>query len=209
MIEEDYYPIVRKWLEKEGYYCGGFIEDSKGKPIYFQNKGTKRLKIDVAGVKNHGTKALDEIEVVAVEVKDVASIQYRDIQDAYAYSQYAHKCYLATTGSIDEEDKHEAHCLGVGLLRINGNKVKEILSPKLNTPIQARMLQFLNVLEVCQCPICQTFFETYQYKSEKYKSFYSVTRPRYFDIARDHPDVDMFLQSELRKLPECRLNLEK
>ena len=107
MVEERYYPIVRNWLEKEGCYCGGVIQDSKGKPFYFQNKGTKRLRIDVAGIKNHGTRSLDEIEVVAVEVRDVASVQYRDIQDAYAYSQYAHKCYLATTGSIKGEDKHE------------------------------------------------------------------------------------------------------
>ncbi len=202
MVEEDYYPIVRNWLEKEGYYCGGLIEDSKGKPIYFQNKGTRRSRIDVAGVRNHGTKSLDEIEVVAVEVRDVKSIQYRDIQDAYAYSQYAHKCYLATTGSINGQDKHEAQCLGVGLLRINGKKVMEALSPKINTPIEARMLHFLNVLEVCQCPICKTYFETFIRKPEKYKSFHRLRRPRYFDIAKDYPNTDMFVQSELRKLPE-------
>lgn len=99
MGEEKYYLVVREWLEKEGYYCGGFIED-KGKPIYFENKGTQRLRIDVAGIRNVGTPLLDEIEVVAVEVRDLAAVQYRDLQDAYAYSQYAHKCYLATTGEI-------------------------------------------------------------------------------------------------------------
>ena len=60
---------------------------------------------------------LDEIEVVAVEVRDIGSVQYRDIQDAYAYSQYAHKCYLATTGTIHKRDKEDAHSLEVGLLK--------------------------------------------------------------------------------------------
>jgi hypothetical protein len=188
-------------LEKEGYYCGGLIEDSKGKAIHFQNKGTKRLRIDVAGVKNQGTRLLDEIEIVAVEVRHVPSVQYRDIQDAFAYSQYAHKCYLATTGTISGQDKHEAHCLGIGLLRISGKRVKEVLSPKLNTPIKARMLHFLSVLDVSQCPICNTFFETFVRKSEKYKSFYRLSRPRYFDVAKDFPKTDMFVRSELRELP--------
>lgn len=201
MGEEKYYPIIRKWLENHGYYCGGFIEDSNGKPMFFQNKGTARLRIDVAGVKNVGTSLADEIEVVAVEVRDADNVQYRDIQDAYAYSQYAHKCYLATTGKIDKQDRDDAHSLGIGLLKIRKNRVKEILSPKLNTPSRAKMLHFLNVLEVSQCALCGCFFETYIVKSEKYKSFHRMTRAKYFTAAREHPSVDVFVSKELKKLP--------
>lgn len=217
MGEEKYYPIVRGWLEKEGYYCGGLIEDSRGKPIYFENKGTKRLRIDVAGIRNVGTPLLDEIEVVAVEVRDIGSVRYRDIQDAYAYSHYAHKCYLATTGTIHKRDKEDAHSLGVGLLKIKRKIVKEILSPRLNTPSQSRMLHFLNVLEVSQCPLCGSFFETYVIKSDKYKSYYRMMRSRYFDVAHDHPKTNVFVPNELRKLPSdyktrrfiCRSCLEE
>jgi hypothetical protein len=216
VAEEDNYPIVRKWLESQGYYCGGLIYD-KGKPIYFENKGTKRQRIDVAGIKNRGTKSLDAIEIVAVEVRDLPSVQYRDIQDAFAYSQYAHKCYLATTGTIDEEDKHDAHCLGVGLLKISGQKVREVLSPRLNQPIEARMLHFLSVLEVSKCPICNTYFEVFIRKDEKFRSFYKVSRPRYFQVAKDYPKTDMFVKTELSALPAsyktrvyiCRLCLEE
>lgn len=126
--EKKYYPKVRKWLENEGYYCGGFIHNSNGNPIFFEDKGTARSRIDVAGIRDIGASREYDIEVVAVEVRDVKKVKFRDIQDAYAYSQFAHKCYLATTGEVDNQDKEDAHRLGVGLLRIEGNKVKEIKS---------------------------------------------------------------------------------
>lgn len=214
--EKRFYPIVRKWLEKKGYYCGGFIEDSEGKPIYFQDKGTARLRIDVAGIKNIGSSVQDEIEVVAVEVKDADNVQLRDIQDAHVYSQYAHKCYLATTGITDEQDKEDARKLGVGLLEIRNKNVKEILSAQIKMPDYAKMMQFLNVLEVAKCPICGCFYETYVIKKERYKSFHRLIRPRYFKAAHDHPRIDVLEVKELRKLGEeyktyrfiCRLCME-
>jgi len=201
MGEAKYYPVVRAWLEREGYYCGGFIENPKGKPIYYQNKGTKRLRIDVAGIRNVGTSLMDEIEVAAVEVRDVDSIQFRDIQDASAYSQYAHKCYLATTGIIDKQDKEEANFLGVGLLKIQSQKIKEVVSPRLNIPNHARMLHFLNVLDVSQCPLCGCFFETYRVGSRDYRSFYAIRRTKYFNAAHDYPKLDVFEKGERKELP--------
>lgn len=215
--EEKYYPVVREWLTKEGYYFGGFIEDSKGNPIYFENKGTQRLRIDVAGIRNIGTPLLDEVEVVAVEVRDQDTVKYRDLQDAYAYSQFAHKCYLATTGNILKRDKQDAHSLGIGLLKIGKRRVIEILSPRLSAPSHAKMLHFLNVLEVSQCPLCGCFFETYVRTSEKYKSFYRVDRSQYFNAAHDYRETDVFVKKELQNLPSeykirryiCRSCLEE
>ena len=200
--EKRFYPIVRKWLEKEGYYCGGFIENSKGKPIYFQDKGTARLRIDVAGAKSIGSRVEDEIEVVAVEVRNISNVQYRDLEDAHAYSQYAHKCYLATTGEVDDQDKKDSHKLGIGLLEIGKNKVKEILSPQPKTPDYAKMMHFLNVLEVAKCPICGPFFETYVVKADKFKSYQRLTRPKYFKAVHDYPKVDVLDIHELKKLGE-------
>jgi len=200
MGEKRYYSLVRKWLENQGYYCGGFIYE-KGKPYYFQNKGTARLRIDVAGIKNVGSSVEDEIEVVAIEVRDVDKVQLRDIQDANAYSQYAHKCYLATTGLIDEQDKEDARKLGIGLLEIKDKKVKEVLSPQSKQPEYAQMMRLLNVLEVARCPICGCFFETYIVKENKDRSFYKLIRPKYFKVAHDHPRVDALDSRELQKLP--------
>jgi len=197
--EKKYYSLIRDWLVKKGYYCGGFIF-AKGKPYYFQDKGTKRLRVDVAGIKNIGSNVEDEIEVVAVEVRDVPKIQLRDIQDAHGYAQYAHKCYLATTGKIGDQDIEDARKLGVGLLQIRGRKVKEVLSPQINTPGYAQMMSFLNVLEVARCPICGCFFETYVVTESNYKSFYRIVRPRYFKAAKDHPKVNLFESKELKKL---------
>lgn len=199
MGEERYYPIVRKWLEKKGYYCGGSIEDSKGNPIYFQNKGTARLRVDVAGIKNTGNIVVDEIEVVAVEVRDVSNVSYGDIKDADKYARFAHKCYLATTGIIDSQDKEDAQKLGVGLLQIGDDRIKEVLSPKREPPEYANMIRFLHGLEVTRCPICGCFYETYVVNKE-YKSFCELIRPRYFKVAHDSPQTDSFDQDDLKKL---------
>lgn len=200
MGERKYYPIVREWLESRGYYCGGSIVDSKGNPIYCQDKGTQRLRVDVAGIKNIGNRVTNEIEVVAVEVRDIKKVGIRDIQDAYAYARYAHKCYLATTALIDAQDRKDAERLGVGLLQIEKHKVTEVLSPQRNMPDYSMMMKFLHVLEVAKCAICGTFFETYVVKEEDYNSFHRLVRPKYFKIAHDHPEVDALDIKELKKM---------
>lgn len=197
--EKKYYPKVRKWLENEGYYCGGFIHDSNGKPIYFQDKGTARSRVDVAGIKDIGTSREYGIEVVVVEVRDIKKVKFRDIQDAFAYSQFAHKAYLAITGKFDKQDKEDAHRLGIGLLQIKSKQVEEILSPKLNEPTQLKMQHFLNVLEIARCMICGCYFETYIIKGE-YTSFYKMRRPKYFKIAYDHREIDALDSASLRKM---------
>jgi len=198
--EKKYYPIVRKWLESKGYYCGGYIEDSKGNPIFYQDKGTKRLRVDVAGVKNVGSRVTCEIEVVAVEVRDTNNVSIRDIQDAHAYAQYAHKCYLVTTASISNQDKKDAQRLGVGLLRIKNRHVTEVLSPHRKMPEYSMMMKFLNVLEIAKCPICGSFFETYVIKDKNYKSFHRLVRPKYFNAAHDYPEVNVLADEGLKML---------
>jgi hypothetical protein len=198
--EKKYYPIVRKWLESEGYYCGGNIVNSKGNTIYYQNKGTKRLRVDVAGIKNVGSRASFKIEVVAVEVRDINNVSIRDIQDAHAYAQYAHKCYLATTALIDNQDKKDAQRLGVGLLQIKNQRVTETLSPQAKTPDYSMMMKILKVLDVAKCSICGSFFETYVIKDEDYKSFYRLVRPKYFKAAHDYPKVDVLAPEGLKEL---------
>jgi len=200
LSEKEYYPIVRKWLESKGYYCGGYIEDSEGNPIYYQDKGTKRLRVDVAGVKNAGSRVSCEIEVVAVEVRDKNNVSIRDIQDAHAYAQYAHKCYLATTASIDDQDKEAAQRLGVGLLHIKNRRVTEVLSPQRKMPDHSMMMKFLKVLEIAKCPICGSFFETYVIKAKNYKSYYRLVRPKYFNAARDYPEIDVLAPEGLKEL---------
>lgn len=206
MGEKEYYPIVRKWLERKGYYCGGYIHDRKGNPIYYQDKGTKRLRIDVAGIRNVGNRVSNEIEVVAVEVRDIKNISVRDVQDAHAYTQYAHKCYLATTSPIKNQDKRCAEKRGIGLLKISNKQVKEVLSPQIKTPDFSMTMNFLKVLDVAKCPICGTFFEIYRIIDDDYLSYYRFVRPKYFKAAHDHPDIDVLDPTELKKLKAEYIN---
>ena len=199
MGEKEYYPIIRKWLEKNDYYCGGQVY-SKGNPIYFQDKGTARLRVDVAGIKNVGSRVSSEIEVVAVEVRDKKKVSVRDIHDAHAYAQYAHKCYLAITSPISNQDKEDAGRLGVGLLHIGKHRVTEALSPQGKMPDYSMMLKFLSVLQVAKCSICGIFFETYVRKEENYKSFYRMVRAKYFKAAHDEPEVDVLDAKEIKDL---------
>lgn len=55
------------------------------------------------------------------------------------------------------------------------------------------------------------------FKADKYRSYYRMTRSRYFDVARDQPKTNVFVPNELRKLPSdyktrrfiCRSCLEE
>lgn len=98
--EKKFYSIVKKWLEKNRYYCGGYITRGR-KNFYYFDVDSLKYKVDVAGVKNVGNKLVDVIEIVAVEVKDEELVKHKHMQQALGYSSIAHKCYLATTAKSD------------------------------------------------------------------------------------------------------------
>ena len=164
-----------------------------------------------------GNRVSNEIEIVAIEVRDKQNVSVRDVQDAHAYTQYAHKCYLATTAKIQIPDRRCAEKRGIGLLKIDSKQVKEVLSPQIKTPDVSLMMSFLRVLDIAKCPICGTFFEVFKIKTENYKSFYQFTRPKYFNIAHDDPDINVFDRKKLKKLKAafknygyiCRICLEE
>ena len=122
--EMKYYDSILYWLSKQGYYVGQGMVRENGKPFWYKNLGAK-ARADVAGVKNVGNKLVDKVEIVVVEVKD-QPIKLRSIEQAYGYSIYAHKCYLATTYEISEENKSLAHNFGIGLLKIDGRRSKKM-----------------------------------------------------------------------------------
>jgi len=182
--EAKYYDSVLYWLSKQGYYVGQHMTKGETEETYWYKNLGARARADVAGVKNVGNKLIDKVEIAVVEVKD-RPIKLRSIEQAYGYSIYAHKCYLATTYEIDEENKSLAHNFGIGLLEINPRKskkinffgtsidcyrVKEILSPKLMEPNEAEMLKFLSILSVVKCTICGCY--VFYWKGPTVKKFY-------------------------------------
>ena len=166
-----YYDSVLYWFWKQGYYVGQeMTRGSKGRPFWYKNLGSK-ARVDIAGVRNIGNDLIDKVEIAVAEVKD-RPITLRSIEQAYGYSIYAHKCYLATTYKINEDDKSLAHNFGIGLLEINTGKckkeeffetnidyfkVKEVLTPQLMEPNEAEMLKFLKNLSIVRCTICKCY----------------------------------------------------
>jgi hypothetical protein len=141
------YSIVERYLKGKGY----LITDVR--------KGRK-AQADVVGVKDSGHRYSNEIEVVAVEVKDREKVRDRYITQALGYSRYAHKCYLAMPATYDEEVIADAKERGVGLLEIRGNKVREVLPADFKHPKESELIWFLRKsLGLVRCAICGCIFE--------------------------------------------------
>jgi len=69
MSERIYYDTVRKWLERDDYYCGG-----PKRHEFFYELGVNYAKPDVAGIKNLTPpegEFVDEIIISVIEVKDL------------------------------------------------------------------------------------------------------------------------------------------
>jgi len=156
--EEEYCDLVGKWLEERAYFCGGgmFYMGTERRRWYVRT-GIKKLRADVIGVKNVGNEFVDNLEILAVEVKDKDHIAFKDLQQAYGYSTFAHRVYLATTASPTEEDKATALRMGIGLIHIDGRDLKEVLSPTFKQPDEAEMLKLLNSLWIVKCSMCNCY----------------------------------------------------
>ncbi|MEM2971869.1 MAG: hypothetical protein QW270_05550 [Candidatus Bathyarchaeia archaeon] len=193
MTEKQYYDVVRKWLEDQGYYCGGNIT-VRGKPNFYQDIGTKHRRADVAGVKNVGNRFEDDVEVVAVEVKDKRIVSQQDINDTAKYQQCAHKCYLATTAEITDENIRWAERKNLGLLQLlKGKNIKVLRHPAPNKPDYEEMLAFLESFEIVKCCICGCFFERFDRTEQNYRSYFEIKRAAYFNVMKNtkHDPLDV------------------
>ena len=185
--EERYYEAVRKWLEARGYYCGGGMYFSgTSKERLYVKAGIAKLKADVIGIRNVGNEFVDNIEILTVEVKDKPRIAFRDIEQAYGYSTFSHKVYLATTAEPSEDDKATASRMGVGLIKIGETNLREILSASLKQPDEATMLRLLNSLWIVRCTICGCYvFKWDTIGDLDGKSYLVCKRARQLDHMRD------------------------
>jgi len=200
LSEKRYYRVVREWLESQGYYCGGGIT-VENKPNYYQNIGTKYRRADVAGIKNVGSRFQDEIEIVAIEVRDTPTISDSDFRDTDNYHYFAHKCYLATTAPITNEHMQIAELRNIGLLSLQkGKKPKSMHDPNPENPKNYKeMLDFLNSFEVVKCAICGCFFERFLRKEENYQSFLELIRSKYFKVMSETQNEPLE-KSDIREL---------
>jgi hypothetical protein len=199
--EKQYYDTVRKWLENQGYYSGGTIM-IKGKENYYQDIGTKQRRIDVAGVKNAGNKFEDDLEIVAIEVRDKPSVSDSDISDTSKYHNCAHKCYLAFTGQISSGIRQSAERENIGLLQLHNKTTPEVLhhpSPKEPTSY-TEMIRFLESLQIVKCSICGCFFERFQRTEEGFHSSFEIVRASYFKTMKETEEDPLDLKA-IKGLP--------
>lgn len=188
--EERFYNRVREWLEERGYYCGGgMYYMGLEKERWYVKTGIRKLRADVIGLKNVGNELIDEVEIVAVEVKDKRTVAFSDMQQAYGYSTFAHRVYLATTADPTEEDKAVALRMGIGLIHLTEGKLEEILSPSVMHPDEAEMLNLLNSLWIVKCTICNCYvFKWDTIGDLKGKSYRVIKRARQLEHMKDFPE---------------------
>ncbi len=184
------YTHIRKYLEKQGYFCGKGIQWGSKEGFYVDLGGHKYLglRADVAGIKNIGNDLIDKIEIVVVEVRNKPTVSNRDIVDAAGYAVIAHKCYLATTAEIKENNIRDAQAYGVGLLQISKDgrnyKVEEISDAEQKIPDEAKMLKFLkDSLMIVQCTLCKCFiFSWSKVDDKKFYTYKELQRCKSFGL---------------------------
>jgi len=215
--EERYYKNVAIWLEKMGYYIGRAEKGHYIKRDLFIRKGRKKAIVDVAGVKNIGKNYVDRIEIALIEVKN-SRLTLRDIEQARSYSVYGHKCFLATTAEITQENIRDSSRRGVGLLKIPPDfyrkkptrvcktDIRIVLSPAIMTPSEVEMSEFLACLDILKCTVCGCYFNSWgEYEEEfpelppKGGSFKRLERNKVFETFPDIIDDQYNTKHKLLK----------
>lgn len=161
--ETRFYPIVLNYLKTRGYMTAGFQRN--GKDTFDFTRLGRRAQTDVVGIKDVGTEYSNEIEIVAVEVKDKKKAKIRYMTQALGYSTFAHRCYLAMPANFTEEDKDYARKIGVGLLKIDKDRVEEVLPSELQNPNETMVIWFLRRSPwIVRCMLCGSFIHRFKQK---------------------------------------------
>lgn len=140
-----------------------FLVDSFGCGPTKTNTGTKYGHVDVLGLRERRSDFASQTELLAVEVKRGGTRFLNFIGQAFAYSLYAHRVYLAwekPQGAIfTQEEVDIASKFGVGLLSISKKgEVSLIASSAEFTPERHHLLQAINKLDHFECTLCRSYY---------------------------------------------------
>lgn len=147
--ERKYYDLIAERFLTEGLGCFDFRKEI----------GTTMGKVDVVGIKELSSDYESTIELVSVEVKDENSRFLNSIGQAFAYSIYTHRCYLAVRKSgqkkFTREEVDIANQFGVGLIEIrNKNAINIVSHSKRFDPMPHYVNLFISRLGYFNCSIC-------------------------------------------------------
>ncbi len=154
--ESSYYPTIKEFLKTKFKCDGDFL---------FSNKGTDFTgRCDVIGIHEYRERESTlenrygkRFEIYGVEVKLVKDKNKNlrpYIGQAYSYSVFANRCYLAvkSKGGLNEFDKQLAETLGVGLIEIQNKKECSVIVP--SPYYHGHKDRTLGVLKNCGLLIC-------------------------------------------------------
>jgi hypothetical protein len=183
--ESDYYLDVKKWLEKSHLCFKTAI-----------NKGLKKYSIiDVIGVTDVGGDLSGEVEMIAVEVKKGAEPFAKASGQALANKVYANRIYLADVrdNQFSPDEIQIASHLGIGLIQIQNQDCKEVLSSPYHKPIEKLNLMLLENLALGKCQLCGSFFEIGDIEQNK---FAKLSRENFKKAMKDEKGL-MFWNREV------------
>ena len=150
-LEKIYYPIVSKWLLRK-YQCFKVAI----------NTGLKHSRADIIGIRDIGGDLTGEIETIIVEVKRGSEAFATASGQAFGYTVYANRVYLADikpNGFSHEEIQIASH-LGIGLIAIGKmNRCTEVLSSPFYRPLIKLNVQLLEKMRLGKCQLCESYIE--------------------------------------------------
>jgi len=158
-------PRKKRHRESEHYApIERFLRRRFGCFVTAQDRGTRFGRVDVIGLRDIGGELSGAFEIIAVEVKAGNQPFNTATGQAYGYSVYAERCYLADLRdgtepfSLDEIDI--ASRLGVGLLAIRpSGRVADILASPRGAPLVRMRAKIIERLGYSQCVICGSAFQ--------------------------------------------------
>lgn len=152
LSEADLYPQVEAWVKRRFKCFATAI-----------NTGIRFGRIDVVGIRDIGGVFTGSTELISVEVKAGNQPYATAAGQAHGYSVYAERCYLADVrpgrAPYSDDELDIASRLDIGLLRISGNRVEEVMTAPSGSPVQRLQLQVVEKLGYAPCTVCGSLFK--------------------------------------------------
>jgi hypothetical protein len=161
--EASLYPLVERWARKHFRLYTTSV-----------NTGLRAGRIDIVGLRHVGGDLTGTSEVVAIEVKAGRQPFATAAGQAHAYSVYAERCYLADirAGGYTVDEIEIASRLGIGLITIAKNRLREILTAPHHEPVARLRLELCERMGYSRCTICGSLFQ----RGSKYTDWRKVRR---------------------------------
>jgi hypothetical protein len=150
-LEVSYYPIVARFLQKPHHCFRTQV-----------NAGLRHSRADIIGVRDIGGDLTGDIETIIVEVKRGTEGFATASGQAFGYTVYANRIYLADKrdkGFTATEIQIASH-LGIGLVRLDSkNKCSVQLSSPYYQPMMKMNAELLEKLCLGKCQLCANYIE--------------------------------------------------